>query len=319
MNVNSILNGLCRVCAKNEPKMENIFIPQTNGSTFAEMLAVCTQKPIPGRDDRPKNICETCIPCLESAFDFHNQIKSSEELFKQMIWKNQLEAEASSEGSVSLDNIDVIELYTKTEPPVDIPLDSNNENENQNEQSNEMNETGEVVAVAGIPTSIPINAATKTTSKSKRTKTRKITNRTYECYMCRWQTKSYKKLRTHNGQHNSETPHKCDICSMWFSDTNFLRHLCKGKSVQCEYCTEVFETTLSLRKHLNCHEKNFNLHKCTECHKTFPMSYFIECHKHLHTDLEKPYSCPVCNAKFRYNFAMKKHLQSHSDERRKWN
>lgn len=283
------LSGLCRVCAKNQRVMFDLFDECANGLKLSEMLAFCIQSTITENDDRPNNICSDCVTNLKMSFDFHNLIKSSEELFKQMISVDGLKSVEAlcvpdSISDPILVDIDTIEMFdNKTEP-------------SESGQSYDKNGTIENPSTAKV--------------------CRKRKHSCFECHMCRWSTQNYKKLRTHMKEHKMATPNKCDICSMWFSNSQFVNHLCRGKSVECEYCPQTFETTLTLLKHLNGHDKR-NLHQCDQCAKHFSMAFLLECHKQQHNGIEKPFICDICNARFRFNFILKKHIQSHSNERRK--
>lgn len=281
------LSGLCRVCAKNQHAMFDLFDESPNGLSLSEMFAFCIQSTITENDDRPNKICSDCVNNLKTAYDFHNLIKSSEELFKQMILADEIKSgDLSVPDSISdpiLVNVDAIEMFDyKSEP----------------------SESGQ---------SYDNNSPLESPSKAKVLRKRK--HRDFECHMCRWRTQNYTNLRTHMKEHKMATPNKCDICALWFSNAQFVNHLCRGKSVDCQYCPEQFETTLTLLKHLSVHEKR-NLHQCDQCAKQFSMAFLLECHKQQHNGIEKPFVCDICKARFRFNFILKKHIQSHSNERR---
>lgn len=282
------LSGLCRVCARKQKIMFDLFDECANGLKLCEMLAFCMQSTVAENDDRPNNICSDCVNNLKMAFDFHNLIKSSEESFKQMI---------SVGGSIS-EELSVPDSICG-------PISVNGDAIHMFDYKAEASESGR---------SCDNNGSTENSSKARAARKRK--HSCFECHMCRWTTQHYKKLRTHMKEHKMATPNKCSICSLFFSNATFVNHLCTGKSVECEYCPERLETTLSLLKHLNGHEKR-NLHQCDQCTKQFSMAFLLECHKKQHNGIEKPFICDICNARFRFNFILKKHIQSHSNERRK--
>lgn len=282
------LSGLCRVCAKNQCEMFDLFDEFSNELRLSEMFAFCIQSTITENDNRPNNICSDCVNNLKIAFDFHNLIKSSEELFKQMISADGIKSENPSVSVSNSDpilvNVDAIEMF---------------------DYKSELSESSR---------SYDNNGPLESPSKAKVFRKRK--HRCFECHMCRWTTQNYNNLRTHMKEHKMATPNKCDICALWFSNAQFVNHLCRGKSVDCQYCSEQFDTTLTLLKHLNGHEKR-NLHQCDQCTKQFSMAFLLECHKQQHNGIEKPFVCDICDARFRFNFILKKHIQSHSNERRK--
>lgn len=279
------LSGLCRVCAQNQPVMFDLFDVSVNGLKLSEMWDFCIPNTITENDNRPNCICSDCVNNLKIAYDFHNLIKSSEELFKQMISVDVIKSERPMEiPDPILVNVDDIEMFDYKIEPSESGRSSNN------------------------------NGSTENPTEAKVFRKRK--HSCFECHMCRWQTQHYKKMRTHMKEHKMATPNKCDICSMWFSNSKFVNHLCRGESVTCGYCPERFGTTLTLLKHLNGHDKR-NLHQCDQCTKQYPMAFLLECHKQQHNGIEKPFICDICSARFRFSFILKKHIQSHSNERRK--
>lgn len=284
----SDLSGLCRVCAKNQPILFDLFDECKNGLKLFEMLAFCMQNEITKNDHRPNNICSDCVNNLKITFDFHNLIKSSEQLFKQIVSDEQLK---SNEPSVSDSISDPISLNVQL---FDYKIEPSESDRSTNDN----------------------NGSIENPSKKPKTVCQKRKYDCFECHMCRWTTQNYKKMRTHFKEHKMATPNKCDVCWLWFSNAQFIKHLCKGESVKCEYCPEQFKTTLTLLKHLNGHNKR-NLHQCDQCTKRFSMAFLLECHKQQHNNIEKLFICDICNARFRFNFILKKHIQSHSNERRK--
>lgn len=136
---------------------------------------------------------------------------------------------------------------------------------------------------------------------------------TFECHKCRQKFKDRNSLSKHLREHKVETPHKCTICGMYYSEINFKRHLCKGNSVQCEYCTESFETTLTLLEHLETHELNKILRKCEKCPKLVETKYFFDCHMEQH-QIGATYQCEICKQLFDHCSTLCAHKIVHTNE-----
>lgn len=106
---------------------------------------------------------------------------------------------------------------------------------------------------------------------------------------------------------------------MFFSTTKFNKHLCKGKSVQCEYCDSgPFNTTLSLSQHLTIHKKDYILKNCSKCSSAFPTKWELETHSQKHLDSTlATHVCDLCGAAFSKKARLYYHKFSHnSNEKR---
>lgn len=144
------------------------------------------------------------------------------------------------------------------------------------------------------------------------------TNVTYECYKCRETVKDHNKMFQHMKDHSRAAPHKCLVCEMYFSTVRYKRHLCQGNSVQCEYCSETFDTTTGILKHLEGHKKERCMakEKCTDCEKIFTMNTLMQWHQRHHHKT-KLYNCNICNRGFWRRPLFYLHYHGHSEERRK--
>lgn len=310
--------NFCRVCAKESRNMINLFCIRKKGLRLADMLAICIQSEIIENDSRPSNICMKCIQSLESAFDFYNLAKASENRYIEMCaeFGSSVKSPSSSTSetlNVEILDTDLVEGLLKIEPA----------------EENIDNDTHFDEVIIEETTSLQLNknhsnriAATKKSETKHAMNPKDIEsrkrNRLFECFLCKEKIKTYKETRAHLTKHDLATPHKCRVCSMRFSRKYFNLHLCQGQVIQCEYCTSMFDNTMKLLEHLECHEdKNlYKWYKCTDCSKMFAMSFLLEAHKRQHNDMEKPHVCNVCNRGFRANFLLNKHMQTHSEARR---
>lgn len=307
---NNNFNDLCRVCGKNSNKLINLFGIRKKGLTLADMLAICTQSNVKQTDRFPSNVCNQCLANLEIAFDFYKQVKASEEQFQQILSIDEPVIETQSiefctphkENNTNIDQC--LKLETADEPEIFISYN---------------NLTSEPKRKRNLPNDI--ESMTPEMRAHQQEMHERRMRRLFECFMCKAKLKSFKDMRTHLKRHNEATPFRCKVCSMHFSAKHYEQHLCKGQSVQCDYCTESFQTTKSLLEHLECHTEYHSLHKCPDCSKLFPMEFLLDCHRaqqHRKIENEKPYICYMCSRAFRLANSLTKHLATHSDERRKW-
>lgn len=160
-----------------------------------------------------------------------------------------------------------------------------------------------------------LNEPNQPTTKST-AKVRKI-RKQFECYLCRMPLKAFREIRSHMRAHNEATPHVCQICNMRFSAKGLNEHLCHGKSVECEYCPEIFDNTIRLMEHLVCHKDQNKLYKCTACPKMYAMDCLLKVHKRQHNYMEKMFACDMCERRFKTNSLLTKHRTTHSEARRK--
>lgn len=303
------LNDLCRVCGKYSIKMMSLFGIRKKGLTLADMLAICTQSNVQRTDRLPSNICNQCLANLEIAFDFHKLVKANEERFRQIL-------------SIREPAIEIPSIEYSAPPP------KYNYTNNENCLKLEPVEEPELFISCNVSVSEPhqkrkttngMETMTPDTIRAHQQEMReRRKRRLFECFMCKAKLKSFIDMRRHLKNHNEATPFKCKICSMRFSAEHLEQHLCKGQSVQCDYCAESLRTTKSLLEHLECHTEYHKLHKCQDCSKIFPMVYLLDCHRaQQHRIIEQPFICRICMRSFRLANTLTKHLATHSDERRK--
>lgn len=298
-------NDLCRVCGKNSKKMISLFGIRKKGLTLADMLSICTQSSVQQADRLPSNVCNQCLANLEIAFNFHKLVKASEEQFRQILSLDEpvIEIPSIEYCSPLADNSTINEkcepkLELVEETGIFIPCDVSSEL--KQEQNFTTKSSPEMLA-------------------HRREMRERRMQRLFECFMCKAKLKSFIDMRQHLKQHNEATPFKCKICAMHFSAEHYGQHLCKGQSVQCDYCTESFQTTTNLLEHLECHNGQHKLYKCQDCSRIFPMVFLLDCHRaRQHRTIEKPYTCRICMRSFRLANSLTKHRATHSDERRKW-
>lgn len=138
----------------------------------------------------------------------------------------------------------------------------------------------------------------------------------YECYLCKKKLKTYAECREHLSTHIES---QCEVCSVYLSFDGLKKHLCQGQSVQCEYCDETHQSTISLLGHLKCHKDQYRLHRCT-CSKVFTSIFLMNAHKEQHNldILLKPFPCDICGHRFNKRWKVSFHKRAtHSTEKRK--
>lgn len=130
-------------------------------------------------------------------------------------------------------------------------------------------------------------------------------------------TKQSSKPKKPRESHNNLTKYICKICGMHFSVEELNRHLYRGVSVQCEYCSESFDATLKLLGHLSTHQ-NYESPKCTECSRTYRLKILIDWHMNRHSIEMNSNKCDVCNRRFNAKDSFKAHLRTHSETEGKY-
>lgn len=312
-----IFQNMCRVCGKSSSQTINLFGIRKKGLILAEMLAICTQTNIQRTDLRPSNICSSCLSNLEIAFDFYNLVKSSEDQFQRIVSNSTHipEVQPNNIPCVPTETIECSEIEISI-PKLDFSsVEAEYLKSELDEEPHHQPQIAQIHEQYDVSNEYLKKREEQNRHRQELKKRRK--NRLFECFMCKKKLKSFTDTRNHLKRHKEGTPFRCKICSMYYSEEQFQQHLCRGQSVQCDYCFDCFETTRSLLDHLDSHKDQHNLHKCSECSKIFPMVFLLDCHRAQHAIIEKPYVCRICNHRFRLHFLLKKHLATHSNERRK--
>lgn len=144
-----------------------------------------------------------------------------------------------------------------------------------------------------------------------------LEKKSFECYKCRGKFRIRSLLNKHLRKHITATPCQCTVCGMFYSENNIKHHLCEGKTVHCEYCTErgLYKTTLALLEHLETHPMNtIIMKKCLKCPKCFPAKYLLEFHMQKH-QIEASYACEICNQLYDSYNALKTHRSVHGKKK----
>lgn len=304
----------CRICTKTSNAMVGLFGTQKNGVFLSEMIYQCTQLTMHQNDNRPPSICNECVENLNVAYEFCNLAKSSEQKFQELISSHEWEPSKSNlfeRFSIDDESNNDFSMFVE-----DLKMEIK-------EEISDVNETGHVEIIGKRPI-LPRN---RTTNKAKaehvneqvfRVKSKenlRLMKSLFECYKCRDSFNLLKDMRTHIKQHTIATPHQCPICLMHFSTRLFKRHLCRGKSIQCENCPKSFNTTVKLLDHFNKDEHPKKVYKCNDCSKFFPMKFLCEIHTAEHKTVKKTHICQICSRAFRDRAALKSHISSHSESR----
>lgn len=341
----------CRICAKKTYRwMADIFDTQKRGMSIAEMIFYCTQLEVDPNDKRPSKICWDCCGNLSVSYDFRHMALDSEEKFQKLVAKQEmpLKTEAESEASEVYSNDDLETEWHNDNS--DIEIDAGNAF--KEEQSNEETEgtSGSIVSNPETKNqqAKPLPLKTKieepfiesvfldtadaqvewspeisTENQSQeiiRIEYSKQTSKTQikrcECYKCKLRLTNLNGLREHMKMHIDATPNKCKVCQMYYSTKRFDRHLCKGKNIQCEYCTKVFNSTIKLLKHLESHKDQLLMNHCPKTHcasKQFPMKSLFEWHLEMHSRMLPHFQCTMCDNRFTSRSCLLKHFRKHEN------
>ena len=118
----------------------------------------------------------------------------------------------------------------------------------------------------------------------------------FQCAFCGLKINEFRLYTRHLGEH-SDKVHKCYQCSEQFDNTRLLRKHISGHINQCPRCSRVFESLLVLAEHVNkehAQALNEDKKKCPLCDTTF--NTFDELSKHCKE--HRSYSCDICYAGF---------------------
>ncbi|XP_053312156.1 zinc finger protein 850-like [Spea bombifrons] len=143
-------------------------------------------------------------------------------------------------------------------------------------------------------------------------------------------------LSEHQQTHTEEDPLTCSGCGKRFGHQSTLaRHRkshCSRKtwtppaghdspspadathpSYKCGICSERFQDSVDLRRHLVGHRGPWR-YTCKECGHVFTCNYFLVRHQRTHTG-EQPFQCHVCRRAFSQKTSLVIHMRTHTGER----
>lgn len=90
-----------------------------------------------------------------------------------------------------------------------------------------------------------------------------------------------------------------------------------GKSCLCHFCGNSFQSTSSLRKHIELHKPK-NSYQCSTCLRTFTTRSNAKRHAESRCIVkERTYECEVCGKKYAEKYYLKEHKEIHMGEKRK--
>lgn len=107
---------------------------------------------------------------------------------------------------------------------------------------------------------------------------------------------------------------KCFVCTAEYMTNDGQKHICNGETeIGCEYCDEVFMSTLDLIDHFNDahNDTRTRFYCCTQCPEMFSMASLLKFHASSHPpSIEEPiYICNICTE----HFPTTEQLNEHQD------
>lgn len=315
----------CRVCAKKSKDLRSLHEEIECGKTISELVEMMTQFTLHEDDVRPNHICEDCVAMLNTAYEFYNLVRCSEQKFEDLVSSNFSTSDIKSENSFKTS----LEELHNSNFLIDGPCKMDTETENifieepnvillcdENEKPHSIKCVSPVEIVR--PKRERETRSRKTIKRTKVVRTRRsnINNMMgeFECYKCRLGFPSLFKVKTHLQEHDAMT--KCRICMKTLNHCEYAQHLCKGQEIDCQYCSKSFNTTIGLIKHINKNHKKHKNYKCYNCARAFHTKLLLEIHKPSHDAEELRFVCDICGNRFRTRYQIKEHIEiNHTDKR----
>lgn len=333
----------CRTCAIKTKNLQNLYQVNEHGKTLAQKIKECLSLSFYEFELRPKYICTKCVSKLNAVYEFHERIKSSDEIFKKIVasefvtksetataddefkdLKPLILMNTHSDTTVQpiinklrpkrediyVDESKVEQFHDEPHPPVD---DINSDLERRWQQKFGIHR---IQRVQGIKRKIhkkPVAVKPKRRLNYFRDNL-KATK--FQCYDCKSTFPSMGKLKAHMRELH-ETTIECRICMKSFTRHAYVQHLCDGgMEMQCQYCIKKFNSTAMLIKHINRQHKNHHNYKCYDCARAFPIKALLEIHKPTHDTEEKRFVCDICGNRYRTRYQIKEHIETtHTDKR----
>ncbi|XP_031635839.1 gastrula zinc finger protein XlCGF46.1-like isoform X2 [Contarinia nasturtii] len=297
----------CRTCAIESKDLRSLYEVNKNGKTIAELIELCAQFSLNENEIRPKNICKNCVVMLNTAFEFYNLVRSSEQRLLGNDETLDIKKEETKQLPFSME--DQVENIFVEEPNVIL---SCNENEEQS-VTVDSSDIERSVRKRRKRTRKSVGVK-KVHTKSGRAVINNLASTDFECYKCKQSFSSIHKVNEHFKDH--EITSKCRICLKKCTRCEYFQHLCQGAKIDCQYCQKSFSTTPSLIKHINRNHKSHKNYKCYDCAKSFHTKLLLEIHKPTHDTEEKRFVCDLCQSRFRTRFQIKEHMElTHTDKR----
>lgn len=134
----------------------------------------------------------------------------------------------------------------------------------------------------------------------------------------------YLEMRAENKYSGSRRNKSCEVCLKRPRD--LYQHLCMDETeIKCEYCTEVFKSTIELGIHLhNAKHTPMKVYKCDKCTLVFRTELFLKFHQmsaeiHRSDDDELSrntavFECYLCQMNFQTKTELDVHLKNHVAE-----
>lgn len=173
------------------------------------------------------------------------------------------------------------------------------------------------------------------------TKTNKL-SKTFECYICKFQTKTSGSVKSHFLEHfrerSSRNEAKSKARTLLYGYRNYECYLCQfhgyhrqvavhmrkehtgQKIFQCKICGQQFLRKDNIHAHLRSgiHSTKRD-YKCDKCDRSFARSDGLRNHLKTHfkkqKNVEKPHECSYCGKTFTRKSYMKRHALTHTGDR----
>ncbi|XP_001948942.1 zinc finger protein 391 isoform X1 [Acyrthosiphon pisum] len=329
-------NDLCRLCLRNEQKLQNLFFEET----LLENVQEVTNLHFNVEDSLPNSICKICIDQVNSFVEFRVRCKATDEWLRNegAILDNEYEKDSIIIDSEGINNKHLLldpNLYE--EQLIDDPEPVNDKQlvENEIELSHCIVQTEEVMQI-----SVKDENILETNSSE------------HQCGICGKELLSEYSLANHMRSHTGERPYGCSVCEKFFkTKSNLNEHyrvhnpelrwlktssrdipsitrvtVTSEDILTCGQCSKVSASLEELSAHERAHEEQreqleeqlqtvatTSTFTCEQCDKKFKSKSQLSAHIGDCSD-GVDLQCPYCGKQFRSVTTLENHKRVHTRE-----
>ncbi|XP_015364050.1 PREDICTED: putative zinc finger protein 286B isoform X1 [Diuraphis noxia] len=332
-------NDLCRLCLRNEQKLQNLFFEET----LLENVQEVTNLHFNVEDSLPNSICKICIDQVNSFVEFRVRCKATDEWLR-------------NEGAISdNDHKDSIIIDSEEINNKDLLLVDQNQYEEQLIDDPEPVNDKQLVENE-IELSHCIIQTEEEMQISSKEETLETNSSEHQCGICGKELLSAYTLANHMRSHTGERPYGCSVCEKFFkTKSNLNEHyrvhnpelrwmktssrdipsitrvtVTSEDILTCGQCAKVFVSLDELSAHERVHDEQqeqrsqtvettasamTSTFTCEQCNKMFTSKSQLSAHIGNNCSDGADRQCPYCGKQFRSMATLENHKRVHTREK----